>query len=337
MMSWDIAHRIADNLFADMEAGDSLTLAFQGGEPTLAGIAFFKEIFDYVSNKAKEQNIRSNYALQTNGTIIDESWIPLFKNHPVLIGLSIDGYKQLHDINRKDSAGKDTYNKIMRTKRLLDTHDIPYNVLMTLTNQGARHPQKLWQFLLKEKINYVQFTPCLDSLGGEGKSVFALEPEWFYRFYSVLYPLWAAELEKGHYISVKLFDDLVNYFGKGIPSACGINGVCGCQYVCEGDGSAFPCDFYMLDEYKLGSLAENKPGELKNASLSFVSFDKEYISAEPCKSCRYLAVCHGGCKRMKNIIYLSEGICYYAKLLDEILTPLLNAAMRFGTNRNIQR
>jgi uncharacterized protein len=330
MMSLNTAFRIVDNMLVDLKTGDSATLAFQGGEPTLAGLDFFDDLFSYATGKAKECGVKLEYALQTNGLLMDESWVSLLKEFPVLVGISLDGYRDLHDFCRKCAEGKDTYKRVLGTKSLFDKHKIPYNILATLTNQMARHPLKIWQFLLKEKIEYVQFTPCLDSLDEVSSSVYALQPERFYRFYSAMFPLWASEIHKGHYISVKLFDDIANFFGRGIPSVCGINGYCMIQYVCEGDGSVFPCDFYMLDKYKLGSLVDSKPFDLRDSAQEFMSCGKEYVTKEPCINCRYFRACNGGCKRMVGAMYISNGLCWYAKLLDEILTPLLKIAKRLS-------
>ena len=314
---------IVDNMLADLTAGDEATLAFQGGEPTLAGLPFFADLLPYTTTAAKAKGVHIHYALQTNGTMLEENWIPLLKAHAVLVGLSIDGDKQLHDANRKGSQGESTYKRVMQTKRLLDKHQVPYNVLLTLTNQSARHPQKLWQFLLKEGIDYIQFTPCLNELDCEKTSLYALQPERLYQFYAALFPLWVGALQKGKYISVKLFDDLFHYFGRGVPNACGIHGRCAVQFVCEGDGSVFSCDFYMLDEYCLGSLAESKPSELFGKGERFLAGDRGYIMQEPCASCRYRQACNGGCKRMVDAMYFSGGTCWYARLLDEILPPLI--------------
>lgn len=328
MMPQETARAIVRNMLAELAPGDRATLAFQGGEPTLAGLVFFEELLSFSSEAAQAREVGIEYALQTNGMTMDEGWLPLLKAHPILVGLSIDGDKQLHDWTRKDSNGEGTYKRVVTTKRLLDENQIPYNVLVTLTRQGARHPQKLWNFLVKEGIDYVQFTPCLDAMDAQERSPFALTPEGFYQFYATLFPLWAAKLREGKYISVKFFDDLVNYFGRGMPTACGISGRCGVQFVCEGDGTAFPCDFYMLDEYAMGSLAEHTPEELRERAEPFSANGRDYFGAEPCQSCKYRTSCAGGCKRMVDTMYLSKGVCWYARLLDEILPPLLEIGRR---------
>jgi len=330
MMSREVAKAIVDNMLAELTAGDEATLVFQGGEPTLAGLDFFQYLLPYAKENGKKQGVVFHFALQTNGLTLNEMWMPLLKENEVLVGLSIDGEKRLHDENRKDAAGNDTFKRVMQSKRLLEQQSVPFNVLLTLTNQAARHPQQLWQFLIKEGIDFIQFTPCLDGLEALEKSPYALSPERFYRFYAALFPLWVAQLQSGKYVSVKLFDDVFHYFSRRIPNVCGIHGACSVQFACEGDGSVFPCDFYMLDAYRMGSLAVSKPGELIGKAQSFLDGDRDYAKQEPCASCKYATACNGGCKRMVDAMYFSDGICWYAKLLDEILPPLLHIGKQFN-------
>ena len=321
MMTIETAKKIVDNILPCIDISGNLTMAFQGGEPTLAGISFYQELFDYIDLAKERRSVQ--YALQTNGLIIDESWCQLLSKAPVLVGISIDGNMHMHDAYRTDAKGGATFRRIIQSKKLLDQYNIPYNILSVLTSQNARHPQKLWNFLMEENINFVQFIPCLDELENNTKSPYALTPERFYSFYRAIFPPWFNYLKSGRYISIKLFDDLLNYYVKGIPTACGINGKCGIQYVVEGDGTTFPCDFYTLDEYSMGSLASAKPDELFKNGIPFVSSDKSYIAEEPCKNCKYLGSCAGGCKRMKDSMYISKGVCFYSKLLDEILPALV--------------
>lgn len=327
IMSAETAHGIADNVLSGLRRGGSAVFAFQGGEPMLAGNEFFRDFFSYTMKKAAEngRGIAVEFALQTNGSLIDREFCAILQSCPVLVGLSLDGGKELHDEYRRDAEGKGTFSRVMRAKSLLEEYKIEYNVLTVLTNRAARHPQKLWNFIVRERIGYVQFIPCLDELRADKPSPYALSPRRFYSFYSALFPLWERRLRQGEYISIKLFDDLANYYIKGVPTACGIDGRCNVQLVCEADGSVFPCDFYMLDRFKMGNLAREEIESLVEKSRPFLSCGKDYLSQPPCSGCRYQSSCGGGCKRMQSSMYIEDGICWYARLLDEILGPLLRA------------
>lgn len=315
----------------DLSAGDALTVAFQGGEPTLAGLPFYAAFFRMADELF--DGVRLSVAFQTNGLLLDEAWCALFRERDVLVGLSIDGDNAMHNACRVDAGGKGTYARVRRAMTLLKRFGVRFNVLTVLTASIARHPAKVWNWIVAEGIDHIQFIPCLDALGANERSPFALTPARFCEFYAGLFPLWARAIDAGRYVSVKLFDDLCNLYLHGEPTACGITGRCALQYVVEANGDAFPCDFYVLDEYRLGSLTEHSPEELAPNGQPFLETGRAYAAEEPCKSCRYGATCGGGCKRLKDSMYLDRGVCRYAELLDEILTPLLRAARRFMLGR----
>lgn len=311
--------RIIDNIFSDLEDGDRLTLAFQGGEPTVAGLECLQHFVDCVSAQTKQ--VQVDYAFQTNGILLDDAWCAFLKKNRVLVGLSLDGPAEFHDANRVDRDGHGTFHCVMEAKRRLERYGVEYNVLCVLTDEIALHPQQIWKFLLNHQIRYVQFIPCLDRLE-QGGNPQTLTPRRFHSFYTELYRLWHETLVKGTYISVKQFDDILNLFLYGHRTACGISGYCSMQFVTEADGSVYPCDFYVLDEYKLGNLQTDSLSALfeKYHQSGFASAHRELAAV--CSECRYLKFCRGGCKRMERNMYIDGGFCGYRALLDDILMPL---------------
>jgi uncharacterized protein len=328
-MSADTVERIIGNVFACMEDGDEITFAFQGGEPTLAGLSWFKNFTALVTLRLRDRNVSVRYSFQTNGILLDDAWCRFFRDNNFLVGLSLDGSPGFHDRNRVDSAGQGTYKKVLRSKKFLDIHGVEYNILCVLTNEIARDPDRVWRFILREKIAYIQFIPCLDEHGG-AYSNNALRPALFASFYFLLFRSWAGELESGHYISVKFFDDVANLFFKGIVSACGITGQCGAQYVVEADGSVYPCDFYAFDEYCTGNLTEKNLRELFDSEKMQLFLREKPPVPKPCAACPYYRACGGGCKRMRNVMYsgVSE-ICGFKTFLDKCLLPLGEITKRF--------
>ena len=332
LMTDETARGILSSAARDLAPGDELTIAFQGGEPTLAGIGFFRRFFDMADEILPE--VRLHWAFQTNGLLLDEEWCALFKERNVLVGISIDGNAPMHNQNRVDMAKKGTYNRVRIAMEMLRKADVPFNVLTVLTPAMARHPQTVWNWLLAEKIGYVQFIPCLDALNTEAPSPYALTPGDFKAFYQGLFPLWERALDEGKYVSVKFFEDLVNLYLGRRATACGITGNCAVQYVIEANGDAFPCDFYVLDAYRMGSLIAESPSELFANGQQFLRDGRGYEEEAPCLGCRYRRTCGGGCKRMKDSMYIEGGICRYQELLDEILGPLVEAARRFILKRS---
>jgi len=334
-MKIDLMEKMIDNIYDDLEDGDQMTFAFQGGEPTLAGLTYFENFVAYI--KTKNQKVSVHYALQTNGTIIDEKWCQFLKEHDFLVGLSIDGNIKFHDDNRLDVRGKGTFKKVMATKGLFDQYQVEYNVLCVLTNQTARHPQKIFKFLLSEKIRYIQFVPCLDDLDVKEPSVYALQPDRFASFYKQFYVLWKREFDRGNYISVNLFDNIVNLLAKGVVGSCGLLGQCQPQYVIESNGNVYPCDFYVLDEHCLGNITEKSIFELfKNPRMKdFMICEREEISPY-CQACPFFKMCQSGCKRMKHSMYLNqeETYCGYQDFLKAHY-PSLREIANFERNRGI--
>lgn len=320
-MKREIATAMLESIYIDLEDGDELTLAFQGGEPTMAGLSYFEYITDFVAQQNKQVHV--NYAIQTNGVIINDQWCKFLKKHNFLVGLSIDGHPLYHDLNRIDLRGKGTFFRVLETKKLFDHYAIDYNILCVLTSPLADEGEKIFHFLKEQRIDYIQFIPCLEDLDARGESSYPLTPKGFAKFYQKMFELWLDELRTGRYISIKLFDDLINLLVRQQVTACGILGNCQVQYVIEADGSVYPCDFYVLDEYRIGYIQENSLRELFEQDVSHKFICERPVTPEKCQNCRFQQMCGGGCKRMKDAVYIDEyGFCGYKKLLQEFIPKI---------------
>lgn len=322
VMTEKTADKILENVFSDLNAGDHITFAFQGGEPTIAGLEFFRH-FVQVAELCRGK-VRVDYALQTNGMFLDEEWCIFLKKYNFLVGLSMDGMEETHNLYRVDTKGRGSYDKVMASKQLLDQYQIAYNVLMTLTNLLARYPRRVWQFIKENGIKYVQFTPCLGSLENKkGDQGYALTPIRFAKFYKQMLDLWMSDWEKGIYTSIKLFDDLVNLLAFGEETACGITGRCLPQIVVEADGSVYPCDFYMLDGYRAGNLCRQSLFTLLEIPV-MSEFRYRAKENDLCLFCKYLEICGGGCRRMREAVCYTkkETYCGYRDFLDSALGDL---------------
>jgi uncharacterized protein len=307
IMTQETAAAVISSVFCDLSDGDKIVFAFQGGEPTIAGLSFY----EYFISEVEKQTVKAavSYALQTNGILADETWCEFFKRHNFLVGLSLDGYMELHNSNRTTIGGVGTFSRVMKAKKLLDKYAVDYNILAVLTNAMARHPQKVWNFIANVGVRYIQFIPCLDELG----------PRNFYNFYSAIFPLWKRHKS---YVSVKLFEDIIDMFIYGRATACGLNGQCQPQFVVEADGGVYPCDFYALDEFKLGNLTKDSLRQTFESQVS-KEFRAKRAVARICEKCRYRPSCNGGCKRQFFAICgHDKDFCGYSMLLDEILPQL---------------
>lgn len=333
IMSPEVLHAMLENIFRDLDDGDEITFAFQGGEPTLAGLPWYEDFIaaiSFLQEKSGKKGIIFKYALQTNGLLLDQSWGDFLRKHNFLTGLSLDGGERFHDSNRRDARGEGTYRRVLQNKKLLEECQAEYNILCVLTKESAKYPDKISRFIEQENIRYIQFIPCLEGLNQETVSKNALRPAGFANFYSALLRWWLGKLEEGVYISVKFFDDVINLFFKGISSACGIDGLCHAQYIVEADGGVYPCDFYVLDEYRAGNLTRQTLREIfeSDTMRSFVLRPRETPAL--CGTCSHHPFCRGGCRRMRQVMYYGGGaVCGYKTFLDRSLGHLEYAAKRF--------
>ncbi len=316
MMTPEDARKLVKQVLGQLSPSDSINFAFQGGEPTLAGLPYFEAFVAAVREHPFAGSV--TYALQTNGYVIDTAWATFLHIHNFLVGLSIDGPAQYHDANRVNRKGEGTYTQIIKVKKLLDAHKVEYNVLTVLTERAARHPKEYWNFILKNKIQYIQFVPCLSELSGGDSGGSALSPARFASFYSALFPLWASELMQGHYVSVKFFDDFYNLLLKRNCTACGFTGRCNIQLIVEADGSVYPCDFYVLDEWKLGNIYTDSLNALRSCEKGNEFLQRPRTGGALCDACKYRNLCGGGCPRMKTSMYLDEtkNLCGYKEFID---------------------
>ena len=315
-MTDETVERMLENIRRDLSPGDRVTFAFQGGEPTLSGLPFFRHFTELVARW--DPVIRVSYSIQTNATLLNDEWCRFLAEHLFLVGVSLDMLPESHNAVRVDAGGSGTYGQVRQAIALLEKHRVEYNVLCTLTNEIARYPKRIWSQLCKLDIRYVQFTPCLDELEKSGESIFALTPRRFSSFYKGLFPLWLESLQKGNYRSIKFFDDVVNLMAFGSPTACGINGVCQPQVVIEADGSVYPCDFYCLDCYSMGNITRNRLSDMQESPGRIAFLNREHRIPKLCGSCRYARFCGGNCKRMQRQICYGEtdDYCGYQDFLD---------------------
>lgn len=328
MMTPETLGAILANVAAELQPGDKVHFVFQGGEPTLAGLDFYRT---FAALAGQWQDVQVTYALQTNGILLDEEWCRFLKEHNFLVGVSLDLLRDCHDEVRVDGQGHGTWKQVIRATELLGQYGVEYNVLCTLTNTMARHPRQVWQQLQKLDVRFVQFTPCLGRLEGE-KSPFALTPKRFADFYTALFDLWREEMNQGKWRSVKFFDDVINLLVLGRPTGCGMDGVCRPQLVVEADGSAYPCDFYCTDQYRLGNLREQTVSQLLAAPGVQEFVNRPQPRPAFCEACPYDTFCAGSCPRMRGeICYNGQSTyCGYRDFLDRCGEGLAELARKYS-------
>lgn len=289
-MSIETAKNLIDKALA---SSDNVCFSFQGGEPTLSGLEFFKEFTSYAREKGGE---RVSFALQTNGYIIDREWAAFFRENGYLIGLSMDGNKKIHDIYRLDNNKKGTFVKTFRAASFFKAENVEFNILTTVNREVAEHIKEVFDFFKRNGFKYLQFIPCLDEISGV-KNDYSLSPELYSKALKELFDRYFDSWQRGEYISIRYFDNLVTMLLGYPPEACGMSGICGNYYVIEGDGSVFPCDFYVLDEYKMGNINTDDIPTLDEHRRAIGFIQKSTKIEEECRACKYFKLCRGGCRR----------------------------------------
>ena len=298
MMDLDTLEILVKKVFESADI--ACTFAFQGGEPTLVGLDFYKTLIE-LQKKYNTKNIQVNNALQTNGIVIDDNWAKFLNKNNFLVGLSLDGPKDIHDTNRTDVNKKGSYNTVMNAVRLFNKYGVEYNILFVVNAYVARHITKIYNFFKKQKFNYLQFIPCLDPLEEKpGGHEYSLTPEKYATFLKTLFDLWHEDVVKGKMISIRTFDNYIGMLLGYRPEACGMMGECNCQFVIEADGGVYPCDFYVYDDWYMGNIKEQSFEELYNSNTAknFIDVSK-HVSPE-CKQCKWANICRGGCRRTRE-------------------------------------
>lgn len=277
--------------------GGALQITFQGGEPTLAGLPFFRRFLE-LERELCPPSVRISHSIQTNGMALDREWAAFLREHGFLTGLSLDGARAFHDAMRTDQRGKGTWDRAVRALALLEEAGVETNLLCVVTGQVARSPQRVYQALTGLGAHPIQFIPCLDPLEGErGGMFYSLSPAGYGSFLCGLFDCWYRDLERGRYVSVRLFDDYLRILGGMAPGSCAAAGACGSYLVVEGDGSLYPCDFFVLDEWRVGNIHTTPVEEALESERMEQFLARGRRRPRECADCPYRPLCRGGCPR----------------------------------------
>ena len=281
-----------------LESGaGEVTFAFQGGEPTLVGLPFYKKLMQL----EKQYNVRKvpvHFAIQTNGMLMDEEWAKFFAEHQFLVGLSVDGTAAVNDLHRVDAKGDGTHKRLMQVVKLFKAHKVEFNILTVVSAKVAKEIKRIYAFYKRNGLPYQQYIPCLDPFGeARGGYAYSLTPQLYEKFLKDLFDLWFDDVVHGQFIYNRYFENLVGMLLGQPPEACGMMGFCSRQNVIEADGGVYPCDFYVLDDYRLGSLVTDTWEQIEEKRREIGFIERSRVQHEACAGCKWRALCRGGCRR----------------------------------------
>jgi uncharacterized protein len=305
------AHQVAD-----------VTIAWQGGEPTLMGLDFFKRAVAIEKQIARPgQRIENTF--QTNGILLNDEWCEFLHENHFLVGLSIDGPGKLHDAYRRDKGGNPVFDKVVQAARLMQKHSVEFNILCTVNAVNSRHPLEVYRFFRDElKTPYIQFIPIVerDNETGnqEGNRVTdrSVQSEQFGKFLIEIFDEWVRR-DVGK-MFVLLFDGVLASWVRGYSSLCILQPTCGESMVIEHNGDLYSCDHFVEPKYLIGNI-------LKTPLLNLVTSESQQKFGENkskdlpkyCQKCKFLFTCHGECPKNRilktpegepGLNYLCEGL-----------------------------
>ncbi|MHB0857272.1 MAG: anaerobic sulfatase maturase [Anaerolineae bacterium] len=276
---------------------------WQGGEPTLAGLDFFRQVVALQQHYGAKGQAVSN-GLQTNGLLLNAEWAGFLRSYQFLLGVSLDGPASYHDRYRHYLNGEPTHARVMRTLRLLQRHEVAFNVLAVVNRVTADHGAEIYEHMLENDLRYLQFIPCVERAPDGSLAPFSVGPEQYGDFLCAVFDRWynGGRPEA----SVRDFESILSVCLGREPTMCCYQETCGDYLVVEHNGDVYPCDFFVEERYRVGNLLATPLESLfaSEAVRAFAAHKAEPRSA--CAACPWLAYCHQGCPRMVNVLD-SEG------------------------------
>lgn len=270
--------------------------AWQGGEPLLAGLDFFERVVQLQVKYAPKNTVISN-AIQTNGTLINKEWAAFFKKYHFLVGVSLDGPEEMNDARRVTGSGKGSFTSIMQGIQYLREAKVDFNILTVLHEDNIFKAKELMNFYQSEGFSHVQFIPCMDfqSQDINQPGNYLITPRQYGDFLCEAFDVWYNNGDPQ--ISVRFFDNILAVYLHQQAELCTHQQTCPKTIIFEQNGDAYPCDFFIHNQYKLGNIRnESLESLINNEIMEEFSAKKPALPAQ-CQSCEFLPLCHGGCPR----------------------------------------
>lgn len=345
-MSDDLLETYIRQLIASHRAPE-VTIAWQGGEPTLMGLDFYRRAVALEKQYQKPGTTIQN-TMQTNGTLLTDEWCAFFREHHFLIGLSLDGPPAMHDAYRKDKGGHPTSEKVLRAARLLRQHQVDFNILTTVNAANADHPLDVYRFLRDEvSADFIQLIPIVERVNADGRTGFqqgrmvterSVTAEQWGRFLIAIFDEWVRR-DVGR-VFVQMFDAALASWVGAPPAMCIFSETCGNALALEHNGDLYSCDHFVEPDYLLGNIQQEPMIDLV-ASTKQRQFGAAKRDTLPryCRECEVLFACHGECPKNRfietpdgelGLNYLCAG---YKAFFLHIDRPMRIMAELLGRNR----
>ncbi len=272
---------------------------WQGGEPLLAGLDFFKEVVFFQSKYARPNTVISN-AVQTNATLLTDEMARFFKHYNFLVGVSLDGPRDIHDARRVSRSGHGSYDRVMRGVDLLRKHNVEFNILTVLHETNINRARDLIQWYEDEGFQYVQFIPAMDFRAQQPDKppTYLITPQEYGNFMCEAFDAWYNDGEPR--TSIRFFDNMLSVYLNRGAELCIHRKTCPTTLILEQNGDAYPCDFYIHEDFKLGNVGTDSLTEILRRHSRHRFLTMKPTLPQQCTSCEYLRLCYGGCPRNRQ-------------------------------------
>jgi len=296
-MAEELLEQYLSQLIEAHAGAREVIVAWQGGEPTLMGLEFFRRSVE-IADRYRGKGQKIVHTIQTNGTLIDDAWGSFFAENGFLVGLSIDGPADLHDAYRVDKGGKGSFGRVMAGLAALRRHDVDWNVLCTVHAANSEHGREIYRFLRDDcGARYMQFIPIVER-GSDGSLVTdrSVSADGYGRFLIDVFEDWVRR-DIGE-VYVQMFDvALANWYGQP-PGLCVHSETCGLALALEHNGDVYSCDHYVEPAYRLGNISESRLLDLvvlpRQREFGLAKRDS---LPQYCLDCEVRFACHGGCPK----------------------------------------
>ncbi|MBN2696520.1 MAG: SPASM domain-containing protein, partial [Bacilli bacterium] len=260
------------------------------------GMEFYRHFIELI-NLNSSPSVKVSINIQTNGTLMTSAWASFFHDNGFLVGVSVDGNREIHDKYRLARDGSKSYDKVIKAIEILREHKVEFNVLTVVHDELTEHVNEIYEAYRQQLFENLQFIPCLEPLGTEPDQKPWLDPRKYGQFLIELFDLWYADLMQGQYRSIRYFDNVIRMASNEEPPSCEMKGRCSIQFVVEADGSVYPCDYYALDAYLLGNINVDSFAGMYGSKAAKDFLLESYHDHDDCRVCPYYQLCRGGCKR----------------------------------------
>lgn len=280
---------------------DTVPFAWQGGEPTLMGLDFFRRAVEFQQLYGRPGQAVSN-SLQTNAILLDDpGWARFLREYKFLVGVSLDGPPEVHDAFRRTHAGDPSHARVLAALDNLLAHEVEVNILAMVQPENVHRPEETYEYLLSLGIDFLQFIPLAEpDPSGSGLAPFSIDPHDYGRFLCAIFDLWASEQPRPAY--VRMFDDaLAVVMGFDHPT-CMFGPECGLYFVVEHNGDIFACDFFVEEQWRYGNIHEIELHHLPRLERYQQFRARKTAGLTECARCEWFSLCHGGCPKYRVML-----------------------------------